>query len=43
MEWASTEMQTANLGDERLTKRLISLLDTLGNAREASIPVACGG
>jgi IS4 transposase len=43
MEWATAEMQTANLGDERLTKRLISLLDTLGSTPEESIPVACGG
>jgi len=33
MEWAATEMQTANLGDERLNKRLVSLLDTLGNEK----------
>ena len=42
MEWAA-EMKTANLSDERLNKRLISLLDTLGNSPEESIPVACGG
>jgi hypothetical protein len=43
MEWAATEMQTANLGDERLNKRLVSLLDALGNDPQSSIPVACGG
>lgn len=43
MEWAITEMQTVNLGDERLNKRLLSLLDTLGNHPKESIPVACGG
>ena len=43
MEWAATEMQTVNLGDERLNKRLVSLLDTLGNHPQNSIPVACGG
>jgi len=43
MEWAATEMQTASLGDERLNKRLVSLLNALGNNPQASIPVACGG
>jgi IS4 transposase len=43
MEWAAVEMETANLGDERLNKRLISLLDTLCNHPQDSIPVACGG
>lgn len=43
MEWAAAEMSTVNLGDERLNKRLISLLNTLGNHPQESIPVACGG
>jgi hypothetical protein len=43
MEWALSEMQTANLGDKRLNKRLTVLLDTLGSQPEASIPTACGG
>src|SRR3990167_589892 len=43
MEWAATEMQMVDLGDERLNKRLISLLGTLSNHPEESIPVACGG
>lgn len=43
MERAIAEMKTVNLGDERLNKRLISLLDTLGNHPQGSIPVACGG
>jgi hypothetical protein len=43
MEWAIAEMKTVSLGDERLNKRLISLLDTLGNHPQDSIPVACGG
>lgn len=42
MDWALAEMQTAELGDERLNKRLVSLLTTLGNQPEQSIPVACG-
>jgi len=36
-------MKTANLSDERLNKRLISLLDILGNSPGESIPVACRG
>lgn len=43
MEWAAGEMKTVNLGDKRLNKRLISLLDTLCNCPQDSIPVACGG
>jgi len=43
MEWAIAEMRTVNLGDERLNKRLITPLDTLGNYPQDSIPVACGG
>jgi len=43
MEWAAKEMHTANLGDKRLTERLITLLDTLGNQAQVSIPVACRG
>jgi hypothetical protein len=43
MEWAEKEMQTLNLGDKRLNKRLVSLLDSHGNKPQDSIPVACGG
>jgi hypothetical protein len=43
MAWAIAEMKTVNLGDERLYKRLISLLDTLGNHPQDCITVACGG
>jgi len=43
MEWASKEMQSVDFGDERLNKRLVYLLNTIGNAPQASIPVACGG
>ena len=43
MEWATEEMRTVNLGDERLNKRLTSLLTTLSNNPQDSIPVACGG
>ena len=43
MEWASSEMHMAELGDKRLHNRLVLLLDTLGNQPQDSIPVACGG
>jgi hypothetical protein len=43
MEWTVAEMKTIHLGDERLNKRLISILDTLSSHSQDSIPVACGG
>jgi hypothetical protein len=43
MEWAAEEMGTADLGDERLNKRLVILLNTLGNQAQLSLPAACGG
>ncbi|MFM8453643.1 MAG: IS4 family transposase [Gammaproteobacteria bacterium] len=43
MEWAAEEMSAADLGDERLNKRLVILLNTLGNQAQLSIPAACGG
>ena len=43
MSWATEEMKNVEFGDERLNKRLFSILNTLGNQPEASIPVACGG
>ena len=43
MDWAAEEMSKADLGDKRLNKRLVSLLNTLGNQTQCSIPVACGG
>lgn len=30
MEWASSEMHMAELGDKHLHNRLVSLLDTVG-------------
>ena len=41
MEWAIAEMRTINLCDERLNKKLISLLDTLRSHPQDSIPAAC--
>ena len=43
MEWAAEEMGSADLGDERLNKRLVILLNTLGNQTQLSIPAACRG
>ena len=41
--WAKEEMATADLGDERLNRRLTSILSALGERPTASIPAACGG
>jgi hypothetical protein len=41
--WAATEMQQAQLGDGRLNKRLVRLVEALAAAPTASIPQACGG
>jgi len=41
--WAEDEVQTANLEDRRLNKRLASLLEQLGEHPQLSIPAACGG
>jgi hypothetical protein len=41
--WAMQEFAGADIGDARLTKRLIKLADCLGNAPSASIPGACNG
>lgn len=43
MGWAEVEMAGADLGDKRLDRRLIRLLDRLGEAPAASIPSACQG
>ncbi len=37
------EFAGADMGDARLTKRLIKLADRLGDAPSASIPGACNG
>lgn len=41
--WVKEEMQAANLNDERLNRRLESLLSALSERPTASIPAACGG
>lgn len=40
-EWVMDEMQTVDLRDKRLERRLVQLLDTLSQASTASIPAAC--
>lgn len=41
--WAMDEFGGAEVGDARLTKRLIKLAERLGDAPAASIPGACNG
>jgi len=41
--WASEEMTTVDLGDERLDTRVVTLLSALGNRPNLSIPAACQG
>src|SRR6266542_4460046 len=43
MSWAAKEMNGANLGDERLNRRVIRVLERLGEKPSVSIPTACGG
>ena len=43
MNWAEAEMATAELGDERLNRRLKTVLKRLGDDPAASIPEACRG
>ena len=40
-QWAMDEMQSADLRDKRLERRLVELLDTLSRASTQSIPAAC--
>lgn len=40
-QWVLDEMETADLRDKRLERRLVDLLDTLSQASTASIPAAC--
>ncbi|WP_189532533.1 IS4/Tn5 family transposase DNA-binding protein [Paludibacterium paludis] len=39
--WAADELGAANLGDRRLTRRLISLAERFAASPTASIPGAC--
>ncbi len=41
--WAKEEVETVDLGDERLDARVVMLLSALGNRPNLSIPAACGG
>jgi hypothetical protein len=41
--WAKEEVETADLGDERLNARFPLLLSALGTRPNLSIPAACGG
>ena len=41
--WVVEEMETAELNDKRLNRRLGQILDQLGGRPLASIPAACGG
>ena len=43
MNWAEAEMATADLGDQRLNRRLEKVLKRLGDDPSASIPMACRG
>jgi hypothetical protein len=43
MAWAEEEFGGAVLGDVRLTKRLVRLVDDLSSSPTKSIPVACAG
>ncbi|SEI83665.1 Transposase DNA-binding, partial [Azotobacter beijerinckii] len=43
MNWAEEEMQTADLGDERLNVRVAKVLERLGAHPGSSIPAACRG
>ena len=41
--WAKEEVETVDLGDDRLNERFVLLLSALGNGPNLSIPAACGG
>lgn len=41
--WAKDEMRVAEMGDQRLNRRLERLLSDLADRPTASIPAACGG
>lgn len=43
MGWAEEEFAGADLGDKRLNKRLMVLVDRIADKPTASIPGACGG
>ena len=41
--WVCEEVNTADLGDSRLNKRMAILLEQLSRHPQLSIPAACGG
>jgi hypothetical protein len=41
--WAESEMKGADFGDQRLNKRAVILLESLGSKPSLSIPAACKG
>jgi hypothetical protein len=41
--WVMAEMETVDLKDQRLDRRLLEVLSQLGEQPAASIPAACGG
>src|SRR3982750_4246184 len=41
--WIKDELQSADLGDQRLNKRFATLLDQMSSKPNESIPAACGG
>ena len=43
MSWAAEEFREIDLGDKRLDKRAVVLMDKLSARPTASIPSACGG
>ena len=43
MTWAEMEFSNLDLGDERINKRAVKLLDTFAKAPKLSIPQACQG
>jgi Transposase Tn5 dimerisation domain/Transposase DNA-binding len=43
MSWAEEEMGAAELGDARLSRRLVRLVERLGEQPGVSIPAACAG
>jgi hypothetical protein len=42
-EWIAEELETADLGDQRLNDRLTEVLGALSERPNVSIPAACGG
>jgi hypothetical protein len=42
-QWVETEVTSVDLGDQRLDRRMATLLSSLGSRPNLSIPAACGG